>query len=95
MNSSNRLPGTPWIEVSFSDSGHGIEKEDLSRVFYPFFTTKDRGSGLGLSIVHRVIETHRGRVHVESQPGRGTRMTLLLRVGEDDPLAGTDSQRSI
>jgi two-component system, NtrC family, sensor histidine kinase PilS len=95
MHSSNRLPGTPWIEVSFSDSGHGIQKEDLSRVFYPFFTTKDRGSGLGLSIVHRVIETHRGRVHVESQPGQGTRMTLLLRVGEEDPLEGTDPQRSL
>jgi two-component system, NtrC family, sensor histidine kinase PilS len=95
MNASNRHPGTPWIEVTFSDSGHGIEKEDLSRIFYPFFTTKDRGSGLGLSIVHRVIETHRGRVHVESQPGRGTRMTLLLRVGEEDPPAGADPQRSL
>lgn len=82
MNSNKNLPGTPWVEVMFSDNGHGIEKENIPKIFYPFFTTKDRGSGLGLSIVHRVIETHQGRVHVESQPGQGTRIILLLPVGE-------------
>jgi two-component system sensor histidine kinase PilS (NtrC family) len=83
VNSTKDPHRTPWIEVTFSDDGLGIQKENISRVFYPFFTTKDRGSGLGLSIVHRVIETHQGRVHVESQPGQGTRFTLLLPVGQE------------
>jgi len=82
VNSSKDRFGMPWIEVTFSDNGHGIEKENIPKIFYPFFTTKDRGSGLGLSIVHRVIETHQGRVHVESRPGQGTRITLMLPVGE-------------
>jgi len=85
--------GTPWIEVTFSDDGLGIKKENLTKVFYPFFTTKDRGSGLGLSIVHRVIETHQGRVHVESQAGQGTRFTLLLPVDQDMTAGGPNEQR--
>ncbi len=82
VNSNKDRLGTPWIEVTFSDNGFGIQQENISKIFYPFFTTKDRGSGLGLSIVHRVIETHQGRVHVESRPGQGTRFTLLLPAGE-------------
>ncbi|MEK6684383.1 MAG: ATP-binding protein [Nitrospirota bacterium] len=82
VNSSQDRLGTPWIEVTFSDNGIGIQKENIPKIFYPFFTTKDRGSGLGLSIVHRVIETHRGRMHVESRPGQGTRITLMLPAGE-------------
>jgi two-component system sensor histidine kinase PilS (NtrC family) len=82
MNSNKDRLGTSWVEVTFSDNGLGIQQENISKIFYPFFTTKDRGSGLGLSIVHRVIETHQGRVHVESRPGQGTRLTLLLPAGE-------------
>jgi two-component system sensor histidine kinase PilS (NtrC family) len=92
-SSKDRL-GTSWVEVTFSDNGLGIQKENIAKIFYPFFTTKDRGSGLGLSIVHRVIETHRGRVHVESRPGQGTRLTLLLPVGEDATAGGLGDQRS-
>lgn len=92
-SNKNRLK-TPWIEVTFSDNGLGIQKEDISKIFYPFFTTKDRGSGLGLSIVHRVIETHQGRVHVESRPGQGTRLTLMLPVEEDATAGGLGDQRS-
>jgi two-component system, NtrC family, sensor histidine kinase PilS len=94
LSSDKDLPGTPWVEVTFSDSGLGIQKENIPKIFYPFFTTKDRGSGLGLSIVHRVIETHRGRVNVESQLGQGTRIILLLRVGEDMTSGGTGNPRS-
>jgi len=93
LNAGSRS-STPWIEVTFLDNGEGILKDNISKVFYPFFTTKDKGSGLGLSIVHRVIETHRGRVHVESQPGQGTRMTLLLRIGVDEAPTRTEPQRS-
>ncbi|MBI3811175.1 MAG: PAS domain-containing protein [Nitrospirae bacterium] len=94
VDSNKNRPGTPWIEVTFSDNGLGIQKENIPKIFYPFFTTRDRGSGLGLSIVHRVIETHRGRVHVESRPGQGTRLTLLLAAGEDATAGGLGDQRS-
>jgi len=89
-----RSPESAWVEVTFSDDGHGIQKEHMDKIFYPFFTTKDRGSGLGLSIVHRVIDTHQGRVHVESQPGEGTRFILLLPVGEMTTSVRLEKSRS-
>ncbi|MBI3995619.1 MAG: PAS domain S-box protein [Nitrospirae bacterium] len=94
MNAPRNRIGTSWVEVKFSDSGDGIRKEDLSKIFYPFFTTKARGSGLGLSIVHRVIESHQGRVHVESRPGQGTQVTLLLPAEEHAPSVVLETQRS-
>ena len=62
------------------DTGHGISKQDFDKIFDPFFTTKDvgRGSGLGLSISHSVIEQHGGRIDVESVPGEKTKFTVLL-----------------
>jgi signal transduction histidine kinase len=89
-----RSPESAWVEVTFLDDGHGIQKEHMDKIFYPFFTTKDRGSGLGLSIVHRVIDTHQGRVHVESQPGEGTRFILLLPVGEMTTSVRLEKSRS-
>ncbi|HTN43290.1 MAG TPA: ATP-binding protein [Nitrospiria bacterium] len=94
MGPDKKSPETAWVEVTFSDDGHGIQKEHMDKIFYPFFTTKDRGSGLGLSIVHRVIETHQGRVHVESQPGEGTRFILLLPVGEPTTSVRIEKLRS-
>lgn len=94
MHSDKKSLETAWVEVAFSDSGHGIDKEHMDKIFYPFFTTKDRGSGLGLSIVHRVIETHQGRVHVESQLGKGTRFIVLLPVGETTSATRLDKSRS-
>jgi len=94
MHSDKKSLETAWVEVAFSDSGHGIDKEHMDKIFYPFFTTKDRGSGLGLSIVHRVIETHQGRVHVESQLGKGTRFIVLLPVGETTSATRLEKSRS-
>ncbi len=71
-------PQSAWVEVCFSDNGCGILKRDLHKIFFPFFTTKERGTGLGLSIVHRIVEEHGGRIHVDSEAGRGARFTLLL-----------------
>jgi signal transduction histidine kinase len=62
---------------SGSDEGHGIPEEIRDRLFDPFFTTKPGGSGLGLSVVHRAIEAHKGFVFVDSDT-RGTRVTVLL-----------------
>ena len=72
-----------WVRVAFKDTGVGIPPGDLDKIFYPFFTTKDKGSGLGLSIVHRIIEDHHGRIHVESQVGRGTVFTVFLPLEGD------------
>jgi two-component system sensor histidine kinase PilS (NtrC family) len=63
--------------LSVSDSGHGIPVEIRDRLFDPFFTTKPGGSGLGLAVVHRAIEAHRGLVFLDSGPS-GTRFTVVL-----------------
>ncbi|RME01071.1 MAG: PAS domain S-box protein [Calditrichaeota bacterium] len=71
-----------YAEVRISDTGMGIKKEDLQKIFDPFFTTKSQGSGLGLSIVYRIIEEHRGDIQVESVQGQGTTFRLLLPTEE-------------
>jgi len=68
------------VFVGVADTGYGIEKENLERIFLPFFSTKDvgQGTGLGLAVVHGILQAHRGTIQVESQPGAGTRMTVVL-----------------
>jgi len=66
------------IIINISDTGCGIKEEDLSHMFDPYFTTKLSGTGLGLSIVHNIIKAHKGRVNVESTPGKGTKFTITL-----------------
>lgn len=67
-----------YAEVLVSDTGEGIAQENLPAIFDPFFTTKPQGSGLGLSIVYRIIEEHHGDIQVSSVFGRGTTFNLLL-----------------
>ncbi len=69
------------VEILFADTGEGIKKEDLPRIFYPFFTTKSSGSGLGLSIVQRIIEEHTGEILVESS-SKGTTFSIVLPLDE-------------
>jgi signal transduction histidine kinase len=66
--------------VVITDSGPGIPAEDAERVFEPFFTTKQpgRGTGLGLSICYGIVEDHRGRIEVDSAPGRGSTFRMYL-----------------
>ncbi|UCE79871.1 MAG: HAMP domain-containing protein [Nitrospiraceae bacterium] len=67
--------------IEISDNGKGIPDEVLSRMFEPFFTTKkDKGTGLGLPITRKIIESHNGRLHIESIEGMGTRVTISLPV---------------
>lgn len=66
------------VEVSFHDTGEGIPKNNLDKIFLPFFTTKKRGSGLGLAAVHRIVDLHGGWIKVESQEGQGTRFGVCL-----------------
>jgi PAS domain S-box-containing protein len=76
------LTNTPswYSEVCVVDTGEGIPAENLQAIFDPFFTTKPQGSGLGLSIVYRIIEEHLGDIRVESEVGKGTTFALLLPI---------------
>ena len=69
------------IIVRVSDTGDGITEEDLAHIFDPYFTTKQSGTGLGLTIVHKIIEAHAGEIKVESKPGGGTTVSVTLPSG--------------
>jgi signal transduction histidine kinase len=66
------------VEVRFEDTGVGIPPEHLGKIFDLYFTTKDHGTGIGLSMVYRIVQLHDGDVEVQSTPGRGTTFRLLL-----------------
>ena len=67
------------IAVSFTDNGIGMDEETKKHIFEPFFTTKgEKGTGLGMSIIYGIIKRHGGDIEVESEPGRGTTVTILL-----------------
>lgn len=70
--------GEKRIRIVVRDSGCGLTAEEVARVFEPFYTSKPGGTGLGLAIVRRVVEAHRGHVHVVSAPGKGTSVVVEL-----------------
>jgi len=70
--------GEPAIKLIIEDSGIGIPEKDFTQIFDPFFSTKDKGSGLGLSIVYKLIEAHQGEIKVESKEGEGTKFVIFL-----------------
>jgi signal transduction histidine kinase len=80
---TRRGAAAAFLEVRFRDSGVGIPPGDLKNLFIPFFTTKDKGTGLGLPISQRIIENHGGTIEVRSQPGEGATFTVLLPVEAD------------
>lgn len=70
--------GTRWVTISVSDTGTGMKKEQLSRMFEPFYTTKPTGTGLGLAIAHRIVQDHGGTIKVSSVPGSGTTVVVAF-----------------
>ncbi len=78
-------PDKDHIRVDISDNGPGIAQQDLPHIFEPFFSTKReaRGIGLGLSIVHGIVENHKGRIEVDSEPGIGTTVSIILPLSEN------------
>ena len=71
-------PHDRGAEVRFRDTGEGIAPESLKKIFNPFFTTKERGSGLGLPIVKSIIESHQGAIKIDSAPGEWTEVAIFL-----------------
>ncbi|MEO8878526.1 MAG: ATP-binding protein, partial [Polyangiaceae bacterium] len=69
------------VIVEIGDSGGGIARDILGNVFDPFFTTKEAGTGLGLSIVRKIVDQHAGEVSIDSERGRGTRVTVRIPSG--------------
>jgi two-component system, sporulation sensor kinase E len=72
-----------WLSVT--DTGGGIPQEQINRIFEPFYTTKKKGSGLGLMIVQRIVRAHNGRIELESHVGRGTTFRIWLPLHERKP----------
>jgi two-component system, sporulation sensor kinase E len=73
------------VWVSVGDTGGGIPQEQINRIFEPFYTTKKKGSGLGLMIVQRIVRAHNGRIELESHVGRGTTFRIWLPLHERKP----------
>lgn len=69
---------SPILRLRFTDNGPGIPSENLDKVFIPFFTTKNEGTGLGLALVHKIVVNHNGKIQVASPAGGGTTFTVTL-----------------
>ncbi|MDY0131801.1 MAG: ATP-binding protein [Desulforegulaceae bacterium] len=79
---SEEITDDNFVKIKFKDSGPGISEEAKSNILNPFFTTKEYGSGLGLSIVHKIMAEHKGIVFFESEEGKGTVFILSFPLGE-------------
>jgi PAS domain S-box-containing protein len=77
--------GSDGVWLSVADTGGGIPQEQINRIFEPFYTTKKKGSGLGLMIVQRIVRAHGGRIDLESRVGRGTTFRVWLPLHEPRP----------
>jgi signal transduction histidine kinase len=93
INAIHAMPGGGRLEVSiskldsayrflFSDTGTGIPADALDRVFEPYYSTKDTGTGLGLAVTKKIVDEHGGRIRVESELGRGTTFEVDLPFGD-------------
>jgi len=77
---ANRLPPGEYVAICVNDEGVGMPPEVLKRATEPFFTTKGLGTGLGLAMVHGFVQQSQGRLDIESEPGRGTRVRMIFPV---------------
>ncbi len=82
---TTKNPDDDFIEINITDNGTGIELQDVSHIFEPFYTTKrdSSGLGLGLSIVHGIIQSHNGKIGVDSKMGKGTTLSIILPLKKD------------
>jgi signal transduction histidine kinase len=80
------------VHVVIADTGSGISKEHIAKVFEPYFTTKQSGTGLGLTLVFKIIREHNGDINAKSRPGHGTRFTIKLPLPADHLLTDKSEQ---
>jgi len=73
-----------FVHIIFEDEGEGIKESVLGKIWEPFFTTKDTGSGLGLGIVKNIVESHGGNIHVEQRAPEGTRVSVSLPLTREE-----------
>lgn len=76
-----------YFRLEVQDTGHGMTEEQRARVFQPFQSFFDHGTGIGMAIVYRIIEEHKGRIEVDSQPGAGTTVAVELPLAAQTPMA--------
>ena len=82
-NNAFSLEAGEYVKLTFQDQGIGIEDEHLKKIFDPYFTTKQKGSGLGLAVAFSIIDKHSGRITVDSELGIGTKFTIYLPAIEE------------
>ena len=83
MSSGTASEEPSCLELQVQDTGIGIPPENLNRIFDPFFTTNKNGTGLGLSVVHQIVERHSGSITVSSEVNRGTTFTIVFRTAKE------------
>jgi signal transduction histidine kinase len=76
--------GEDYVQIEITDSGCGMDASTMDKIFYPFFTTKESGSGIGLAVAQKIVAEHFGFIDVESQPNAGATFTLKFPVGQRD-----------
>lgn len=97
MIGSEKLQKGTYIRLTISDTGHGMDQRTMERIFEPFFTKKEvgSGSGLGLSVVHGIVSNYNGAIEVESQPDQGSAFTIYLPQHSQDEIPEKTDPRKI
>ena len=75
--------------ISFNDTGRGMDDEERARLFHPFKSFFDGGTGIGMAIVYRIVEEHGGRLTVDSEPGKGSTIAVELPLPDDEAAVST------
>ena len=88
ISADNKLamPEGEYVKISIRDYGIGIPDENITKIFDPYFTTKDKGSGLGLATSYSIIKKHNGYILADSKKGNGTTFTIYLQASKNLPL---------
>ncbi|MGD9239749.1 MAG: ATP-binding protein [Desulfobacterales bacterium] len=96
-NPEVNLEAGRYVKITISDTGVGISAEDIERIFDPYYTTKKvgRGTGMGLAVVYGIVETHRGRIKVSSNPGKGTAFEIFFPAIDAAPVVDVRENETI